>query len=106
MKREIYTFNGKDYENNQVVHFTFCVHKNCIENFLKIIGSNKYQNKKRLTFSTMQTINSTSCSFKGKVIFGCYLAFHLYRILKELGVHDSDEVRDNFIVYQHKLYKK
>ena len=106
MKREIYTFNEKDYESGQIVEFNFLVHKNCIENFLtKIVKSGKLYNAPRFRFSPLQTICGTSKNFEGKVLTGRFFAYHLYRILRELGVNDHNEVRDNFVIFQYKLLK-
>lgn len=106
MKREIYTFTGKDYESGQIVEFTFLVHRNCIENFLtRIVKSRKFQGSPRFQFSGYQIIYGTSKSFEGKTLTGRFYAYHLYRIMRELGVNDHNEVRDNFVIYQHKLLK-
>lgn len=106
MKRSIYTFNGKDYENGQIVEFTFLVHKNCIENFLtKIVKSKNFGNTPRFRFSPLRVINGTSKSFQGKALTGRFYSWHLYAIMQELGVQDDNEVRDNFVIFQYKLLK-
>lgn len=98
MKREIYTFDKKDYEQHETVKLNFNIALSNIESVKQLLPFGKFNVKEN-------SVNYIGIERKTKIVEIVAQARHMYELLCELGHHNHSDVWDNISVYQYKLDK-
>lgn len=103
LKREMYHFNGKDYERFDLVELTFNVQRISLENFLNTIRLN-YCNY--FIGNYFEDSLHTWVDNKMKPIKVSGFAYKMYEVVKSIGFSDYNEILDNIFVRKHELRKE
>jgi SpoVK/Ycf46/Vps4 family AAA+-type ATPase len=98
MKKIVYVFNNKEYEQTEIVKLDFIVSTNCINNFINEVGKNLCFVQKEIK----EKILSNKYRQTKKVNVTC-LANKMYNILLNLGSNEYSEIRNNIEIYQYKF---
>jgi hypothetical protein len=103
LKREIYHFNGKDYEKFDYVELTFFVQRVSIQNFINIIKNQVNAWIDKISSDFIEDFHPTNVDNNIKKIIVKASAFAMYEIVKKLGKNDHSEVLNNWFIRNHSL---
>jgi len=103
LKREIYHFNGKDYENFDYVELTFLIQRVSIQNFINIVKNQINAWIDKIDSNFIEDFHPTNVDNNMKKIIVKASAFAMYEIVKKLGKQDYSEVLNNWYIRNHEL---
>ena len=106
MKPEMYSFDGKLYNRNDLIKLNFCVEKHCIQSFIEQLQISKLnENGCGYLIGNEQNYLISNCLRSGKRITLQYSAYFMCEKLKVLGFRDDSEIRNSIEVYRYEFDK-